>query len=147
MKARLIRHYGKMYLLCFDGTIEDADNDVLRMLFVGFSAARHFHGRAGRWDAECTSMEEYPGKSLAWVDDKDHLVVAENVFVPLVEAVVEDDYVTVQEYASDSGRSEARIKILCKEGRIPGAVKKGSRWFIPRTAKLPQDARFSGIEK
>ena len=92
-------------------------------------------------------MEDHPGKSLAWVDDDGQLIIAENVFISLLAAVVEDDYITVQEYAKINGRSEARIKALCTEGRIPGAMKKGNRWFIPRNSELPQDARYSGVEK
>lgn len=147
MKARLVRHYKKVFLLCANGTYDIADNDVLKRLFIGFGGASHFRGKDGRWDTAYETMEEHPGKSLAWVDDEGRLTIAENVFFPLMAAVVEDEYITVQEYAKISGRSEARVKLLCAEGRIPGAMKKGNRWFIPRTAELPADARFSGVKK
>lgn len=147
MKARLVRYYKKMLLLCANGTYDVADNDVLKRLFVGFGGAAHFRGKDGRWDTAYETMEEHPGKSLAWVDDEGHLTIAENVFFPLMAAVVEDEYITVQEYAKISGRSEARVKLLCAEGRIPGVMKKGNRWFIPRTSELPPDARFTGVEK
>ncbi len=147
MKARLIKSYNKIQLLCADGTIINAKDDTLRRLFVGFSAAHLFHGKDGRWDEECNNMEDYRGKSMAWVDDDGLLVIKDNPFISLVEAVVDDDYITIQEYAKEQSRHEARIKRLCQEGRIPGAVKKGSRWFVPRNAPYPQDARYSGIDK
>lgn len=147
MRARLVRYRKKMLLLCANGTYDIADNDVLKRLFVGYGGASHFRGKDGRWDTTYETMEEHPGKSLVWVNDDGHLVVIENVFIPLMTAVVEDDYVTVQEYAKISGRSEARVKLLCAEGRLPGAIKKGNRWFIPRTSELPPDARFAGVEK
>lgn len=148
MKARLIRRYQKLYLLYIDGTFEEADNDLLRMLFVGFTGANRFgKGKAGRWDSKYGSVEEHPGKTVAWVDEDNRLVIVENVFIPLVQSVVEDDYVTVQVYAAEHGLCETRVKVLCREGRLSGAIRKGNRWFIPRASELPPDARFSGVEK
>lgn len=147
MKARLIRHYGKERLLCADGTIADVTDSLLRRLFIGHTGADMLKGKAGCWKDEYDAMEDHPGKSLVWVEDDGSLVIKENVFIPFVESVKEDDYVTAQEYAEHCGRSVARVKILCQEKRIPGAVKKGHRWFIPRNAPFPEDARCSGIEK
>ncbi len=147
MKARLIKSYNKYLLLCADGTISNVNDGVLKRLFVGFAAAEKLHGKDGRWDENCNKMEDYKGNDLAWVDDKGLLVIKENPFVSLVEAVVDEDYVTIQEYAKEHNRYETRIKKLCQEGRIPGATKKGNRWFVPRNAPYPQDARYSGVEK
>lgn len=148
MKVRLIRWHKKLYLLYPDGTFETADNGLLKMLFVGFAGADKFgSGKAGRWDTECDSMEAYHGKTIAWVDDNYRLVIVENVFIPLVQAVADADYITVQEYAAAHGLGDTRVKVLCREGRIPGAIKTGSRWFIPRSSETPPDARFSGVEK
>lgn len=42
--------------------------------------------------------------------------------------------------------SERRVTILCKEGRIEGAVKQGKSWMIPVDAKKPGDKRVkSGL--
>lgn len=147
MKARLIRYRGKEQLLCSDGTIADATDSILRRLFVAHTAADMIKGKAGTWTDKCDAMEDHRGKSLAWVEDDGTLVIKENVFIPLVASVKEDDYVTAQEYAEHCGRSVARVKMLCQEGRIPGAIKKSGRWFIPRNAPFPDDARYSGIEK
>ena len=38
--------------------------------------------------------------------------------------------------------SSRRIGVLCVEGRIDGAIKKGKMWLIPSNAKKPADARF-----
>ena len=35
-----------------------------------------------------------------------------------------------------------RIGVLCTEGRIEGAIKKGKTWLIPADAKKPEDARY-----
>lgn len=122
-------------------------DNLLRRLFVGHAGADKFTGKAGCWKDKYEKMEYHPGKSLAWVEDDNTLVIKENVFIPFVASVKEKDYITAQEYAEHCGRSVARIKLLCKDGRIPGAIKQSGRWFIPRYAPLPGDARCSGVEK
>ena len=37
--------------------------------------------------------------------------------------------------------SSRRIQVLCKEGRIEGAVYKYDRWLITADAEKPQDQR------
>lgn len=147
MKARLIKYRGKMRLLCADGTVADVTDSLLRRLFVGHMGADKLTGKAGCWQDNYETMENHPGQTVVRVEDDGTLVIKENVFVPLVESVKEEDYVTAQEYAAHCGRSVARVKALCQEGRIPGAFKQGSRWFIPRNAPFPGDARYSGVEK
>ena len=40
------------------------------------------------------------------------------------------------------GISARRIQILCKEGRIPGAIRVGYSWAIPDNVDKPKDARI-----
>ncbi|MBR4702641.1 MAG: AAA family ATPase [Oscillospiraceae bacterium] len=42
--------------------------------------------------------------------------------------------------------SPRRVAILCKEGRIPGAVLEGRRWLIPADAQKPSDHRLKTAE-
>lgn len=147
LKARLIKYRRNMHLLCADGTIADVTDNLLRRLFVGCAGADRITGKAGRWNDKYSAMEYHPGTSVVWVEDDGTLVIKENVFIPFVASVKEEDYITAQEYAQQCGRSVARVKFLCQEKRIPGAFKQGSRWFIPRNAPFPSDARCSGVEK
>lgn len=39
------------------------------------------------------------------------------------------------------GISQRRISLLCSQGRIEGAEKKGKTWLIPKEAKKPCDPR------
>ena len=49
---------------------------------------------------------------------------------------------TVKETAKLWDISERRVMILCKEGKIDGATKKGRSWVIPSNAQKPADARY-----
>ena len=52
------------------------------------------------------------------------------------------DTMTVKESAILWGITERRVTVLCKEGRIEGACKKGRRWVIPADAEKPIDSRI-----
>ena len=47
--------------------------------------------------------------------------------------------------ASRWSLSTRRVNILCKSGRIPGAVKIGGRWFAPDSVSKPRDARRKSV--
>ncbi|SEA79699.1 hypothetical protein SAMN02910384_02356 [Pseudobutyrivibrio sp. ACV-2] len=51
------------------------------------------------------------------------------------------EYVTANEMAEKWNISSRRIRILCNEGRVDGAIQKGNLWLIPDTAKKPQEFR------
>jgi len=50
-------------------------------------------------------------------------------------------YITVKEASEKWNISMRRVCILCRNGRIHGAVKKSKVWMIPVDAQKPQDAR------
>lgn len=51
-------------------------------------------------------------------------------------------YLTVKEIAEKWGISERRVRILCSEGKIEGAVHEGRKWKIPFDAVKPEDGRY-----
>ena len=51
-------------------------------------------------------------------------------------------YRTVNEAAAKWGISDRRIRVLCSEGKIPGAYQEGRGWKIPIDAEKPVDGRF-----
>ncbi|MBD5526166.1 MAG: helix-turn-helix domain-containing protein [Lachnospiraceae bacterium] len=53
------------------------------------------------------------------------------------------EYLTVKETAEKWGVSGRRVSLLCNEGRIEGAEKKGLMWLIPKDAEKPIDMRCS----
>ena len=52
------------------------------------------------------------------------------------------DYEGVKGTSARWGISERRIQKLCGEDRIPGAVRIGHAWLIPKSADKPRDMRF-----
>ncbi len=52
------------------------------------------------------------------------------------------EYLTTTEMSKLWNLSSRRIGVLCVEGRIDGAIKKGKMWLIPENAQKPADARF-----
>lgn len=51
------------------------------------------------------------------------------------------EYLTTVEMSEKWGITSRRIGMLCAEGRIEGAVKKGKTWLIPEDTDKPVDAR------
>ncbi|MCD8342251.1 MAG: Fic family protein [Clostridiales bacterium] len=55
-------------------------------------------------------------------------------------------YITVKEAAEKWGISDRRIRVLCSEGKIPGAYQEGRGWKIPADAQKPADGRYKSKE-
>lgn len=51
------------------------------------------------------------------------------------------DYITTVEMSKKWGISSRRISLLCSQGRVPGAEKKGKTWLLPKDAVKPTDPR------
>lgn len=62
-------------------------------------------------------------------------------------------YLSVAEVSDLWQISDRRIRVLCSEGRIEGAIKIGRNWSVPSDAKKPVDGReniqkkYTGLEK
>ena len=52
------------------------------------------------------------------------------------------EYLTTVELSEVWNISSRRIGVLCAEGRVKGAIKKGKTWLIPLDAKKPLDGRY-----
>lgn len=51
------------------------------------------------------------------------------------------DYLSITQISEKWGIKQRRIRVLCAEGRIPGAYKVGAYWLIPENAEKPKDER------
>ena len=52
------------------------------------------------------------------------------------------DYMTLKEASEKRGVSARQINYYCATNRIPGAVKMGTVWLIPKDSQKPADQRF-----
>jgi hypothetical protein len=52
-----------------------------------------------------------------------------------------ETYITAQQAAARWGISDRRVRVLCREGKIPSAVKAGKSYQIPANAMKPADGR------
>lgn len=52
------------------------------------------------------------------------------------------DYMTIKEASEKWGISVRRIQAICNENRVPGVIKFGREWAIPKTAQKPIDNRI-----
>lgn len=51
------------------------------------------------------------------------------------------EYLTTVELSKKWNITSRRIGVLCAEGRVDGAIKKGKTWLIPAGAVKPIDMR------
>jgi len=52
-----------------------------------------------------------------------------------------DNFITTRQAASAWGISDRRVRVLCAEGKVPGAYKDGKSYWIPVDAEKPRDGR------
>ena len=52
-----------------------------------------------------------------------------------------EGYTTIKEIAEQWGITPRRVQVLCNNGKIPGAVKFGRDWAVPRNTEKPEDGR------
>lgn len=52
------------------------------------------------------------------------------------------DYLTTKQTAEIWGISDRRVRVLCREGRIPGVIEEDGVYLIPSDAEKPSDRRF-----
>lgn len=136
MKLRVVKTKKEIKLLCPNGSILKADKSVLTSLLTGFRHPRSFRGTDEYWSNTTGDMNEVRGETLAYIDEKNALVVLnEDLFLSIIAQV---EYVSASEYADMHKKSRASIKRLCADGRISGVYKTSSGWLIPKNAPYPE---------
>lgn len=69
------------------------------------------------------------------IPNEDYTVSREDV------TIVNPKYITAKQAGEKWGISDRRVRVLCEEGRIPGAFKEGKAYKIPADAAKPVDGR------
>ena len=55
--------------------------------------------------------------------------------------ILNNEFITAQQAAKKWNISDRRVRVLCSEGKIPGAIKDGKSYKIPASAGKPADGR------
>lgn len=128
--ARLVMDSGSYLLLLADGTIRSLDKEEVRNFILSFNCPEHY-----------TSCEpsgiESDAMPLAEIDANGNLVFSDptlllNVFQKEVR------YISAIEFGNRYGKGKGIIYRFCREGRIPGAILKDRRWWIPEGTPYPE---------
>lgn len=56
------------------------------------------------------------------------------------------DYITAREASKLWGITQRRVQVLCTQGKVPGAVRFGNNWAIPKDAVRPKDGRYKKVK-
>ena len=56
------------------------------------------------------------------------------------------EFLTTKEISQQWNISARRVAILCENGRLAGAIKKGKTWMIPSNTKKPNDGRYKRMK-
>ncbi|MDD2232741.1 MAG: DNA-binding protein [Sphaerochaetaceae bacterium] len=59
---------------------------------------------------------------------------------------IQKEFSTAKDIASQWGVTVRMVSFYCTHGLIPGAVKMGMIWLIPKTAEKPVDHRRKGTK-
>ena len=54
-----------------------------------------------------------------------------------------EDYLTIKEVAEKWNLTTRRVQKMCADGMIPGVVRFGKAWAIPKDAERPVDGRIT----
>lgn len=137
-------------VLLSDGTIKGADKAITTYFLTSFKNIEIVdmfrNGELGRWDSECSKMEQFSGETYGYITDSHDLVIknweAFDISLQVNQKI--DNLLSVKEYADLHGKSEPMIKVLCREGRLQGAARIGNRaWVIPADCPYPEDCRYT----
>ena len=88
-----------------------------------------------------TGVEKTPVLFYLYCSDKRCIIKLLYYICDVCEVSVME-YLTTVEMSKRWNISSRRIGVLCTEGRVEGAIKKGKMWLIPSDAVKPVDGRF-----
>jgi hypothetical protein len=76
-----------------------------------------------------------------------HISSTGNIMVLYKSGGVFVDYLTGKEICEKWGITPRMVNYYCSAGRIPGAVKKGNLWLVPKEAEKPEDKRYKNFSE
>lgn len=143
MKGRLIKkETGDIVFLCSDGSIACPTKELLHSLLFDFKSIDKVSWPSeGEWKNEfIPEMMLYPGDTLALVTDADQLHVYDSTPFSVLLKHDFNRLISCYEYGKKYDINPEYVRVLCRQGRIPGAQKISGGWMIPENAPYPVSA-------
>ncbi len=138
MKARLIEYNGTLQLLLCTGIVRTLDLPAAKEFIFHYDNP-HYYAGPGVWDYEGISMENYNGETIAFVGDTGILHIVNPKQFRNILLFEPAKLLTVPEFAQLHGKKPSIVRRYCLEGRIKGAIQKGTRWLIPADCPYPTE--------
>ena len=143
MKVRLIKkETGDIVFLCSSGDIASPTKELLHSLLFDFKNIDKLSWPViGTWkDSFTPEMMLYLGDTLACVTDADQLHVYDSEPFSILLKSDFSRLISCYEYGQKYDINPEYVRVLCRQGRIPGAQKISGGWMIPETAPYPVSA-------
>ena len=140
MKARLLRTNDEIILAYNTGAVLTPNEFDIKEFFLHADQLTKKNA-AEQPVGKVIAITQNTGDTLAYVDDEFNLVITD---LPFYRSVMEKptEYLTAEEYGELHGKKRGIIMRLCRERRLPGTIKKGDIWLIPKDCPYPKDARL-----
>lgn len=140
MKARLIKYGETMQLLLCTGKILTVGTKGAYDFLLSYDNPTRYSG-LDKWKDDIISMADYSGQTIAIVDDDGKLQIEDAEMFRYIMEHGQPEFMTVQDYAQRYEKDVTLVRRLCREGRLPGAMQRGTVWLIPDNAPYPSDER------
>ena len=135
MKARLTKHNDSLELLLCTGDVRYVSTSEANDFLLHYDDPVYYEGD-GKWDDDLVPMESYRGDTVAVVLDSGVLQIEDpEAFRTIIGK--QDRLLTVPQYAELHGKKTGIVRRFCLEGRIQGAIQRGTRWLIPESSPYP----------
>ena len=133
VKAYLFLDNGTYSLLLSDGSLRTLEKEEVRSFILSFTNSSHYS------EIKKADLAE-PSHVVAYVDSTCRLIVSNPIlFADVFQTGVR--YIPAAEYGLLHGKKGSIVYRHCREGRIPGAVLRDRRWWIPEGTPYPESDR------
>ena len=135
MTTKLAQYRDKLLLFKGTGEMIQVSAGDAREFLLNYSDESYGANQDG--GLGITGIPQFDGEIIAEVMDNGCLIIRDASKFKEIIIRGETEFLSVPEFASKYGKSDAFIRRLCQNGRIPGVIQKGNVYLIPANTKYP----------
>lgn len=136
MNTKLAKHHDNLLLFMSTGEVSRVSTGDARDFLLNFADAKYNEKQNLGLCADIQTT--FIGETIAEIDDNGSLVIKNAEAFKDIIVKGETEFLSVPEFAQLYGKSEAIVRRLCQNGRIPGVLQKGNVYLIPANATYPK---------